>query len=116
MRPGVLPRAPVRTKFWQSCGNGRGLRKTAGDRHPFAHLHEIDMSKSAPPTIDTFDLATVERLLCTEALRVAGGSINIAAKMLGITRHALRRRINKYRLARTRSSAVDVGSNSSASR
>ena len=70
--------------------------------------HEIDMTQSAPPTIETFDLTTVERLLCTEALRVAGGSINIAAKMLGITRHALRRRIPKYRIAWTRS-PVDGG-------
>ena len=42
------------------------------------------MTEPAPPTIDTFDLATMERRLCTEALRVAGGSINIAAKMLGM--------------------------------
>ncbi len=59
------------------------------------------MTEPAPPTIDTFDLATIERYLCTEALRVAGGSINVAAKMLGITRHALRRRITKYRIAKS---------------
>ena len=64
------------------------------------------MTEPAPPTIDTFDLATIERCLCTEALRVAGGSINIAAKMLGITRHALRRRISKYRIAWARSTAM----------
>lgn len=51
-----------------------------------------------PPTLDTFDLAAAERQLCTEALRVAGGSITIAASMLGVTRHALRRRITKYRI------------------
>lgn len=77
-----------------------------GAAHPFAHLHEIDMTQTAPPTIDTFDLATVERLLCNEALQVAGGSINVAAKMLGITRHALRRRITKYRIVWTRSAAA----------
>ena len=57
------------------------------------------MTETAPPTIDTFDLATIERRLCTDALRVADGSINVAAKMLGITRHALRRRITKHRIA-----------------
>ena len=64
------------------------------------------MTEPAPPIIDTFDLATIERRLCAEALRVTGGSINIAAKMLGITRHALRRRITKYRIGWTRSTAV----------
>ena len=67
------------------------------------------MTEPAPPTIDTFDLATVECLLCTEALRVAGGSINLAASMLGITRHALRRRITKYRIAWTRFAAASDG-------
>lgn len=56
-----------------------------------------------PPTLDTFDLAAAERQLCTEALRVAGGSINVAASMLGITRHALRRRITKHRITWARS-------------
>jgi len=64
------------------------------------------MTESVPPiTLDTFDLASVERL-CTEALRVAGGSINVAARMLGITRHALRRRMTKYRIRWTRSTAT----------
>ncbi len=57
-----------------------------------------------PPTLDTFDLATAERQLCTEALRVVGGSINMAS-MPGITRHALRRRITKHRIVWARSSA-----------
>jgi len=68
------------------------------------------MTKSVPPiTLDTFDLASVERYLCTEALRVAGGSINVAAKMLGITRHALRRRMTKYRIRWTRAMATAGG-------
>ena len=68
------------------------------------------MTESVPPiTLDTFDLASVERHLCTEALRVAGGSINVAAKMLGITRHALRRRMTKYRIRWTRAMATAGG-------
>ena len=64
------------------------------------------MTEPVPPTIDTFDLATIERRLCTEALRVTG-SINDAAKMLGITRHALRRRITKHRIVWTRSAPTE---------
>ncbi len=48
-------------------------------------------------TINTFDLASTERLLCCEAL-TAAGSIVEAAKLLGITRHALKRRIVKHEI------------------
>ncbi len=48
-------------------------------------------------TINTFDLASTERLLCSEAL-TAAGSIVEAAKLLGITRHALKRRIVKHEI------------------
>ena len=45
----------------------------------------------------SFDLAAAEKLLCTEAL-VAAGSIVSAAELLGITRHALKRRIIKHQI------------------
>jgi len=48
-------------------------------------------------TIHTFDLASTERLLCCEAL-TAAGTIVEAAKLLGITRHALKRRIVKHEI------------------
>lgn len=48
-------------------------------------------------TIHTFDLASTERLLCCEAL-TASGTIVEAAKLLGITRHALKRRIVKHEI------------------
>ena len=48
-------------------------------------------------TIDTFNLQAVERMLCVEALNHAG-SIVEAAVLLGITRHALKRRIIKHRI------------------
>ncbi|MCB9705169.1 MAG: hypothetical protein H6711_25065 [Myxococcales bacterium] len=48
--------------------------------------------------IDTFNLNHVERMLCVEALNLAG-SIVEAAALLGITRHALKRRIIKHNIA-----------------
>lgn len=48
-------------------------------------------------TIDTFNLQAVERMLCVEALNHAG-SIVEAAVLLGITRHALKRRIIKHQI------------------
>lgn len=53
-----------------------------------------------PIVLDSFDLAAAERLLCVEALRV-GGTIRAASQLLGITRHALQRRIAKHGIART---------------
>jgi len=45
--------------------------------------------------LDTYNLTAAERLLCETALTTAG-SIVEAAKLLGITRHALKRRIIKH--------------------
>ena len=49
---------------------------------------------SLPITIDTYSLRDVERTICDQALSTTG-SIVEAAKILGITRHALKRRIIK---------------------
>ena len=48
-------------------------------------------------TIETFNLNTVERTLCVEALTTAGTIVD-AAGLLGLTRHALKRRIIKHRI------------------
>ena len=48
--------------------------------------------------IDTFNLTTIERMLCVEALNAAGTIVD-AASLLGITRHALKRRIIKHEIA-----------------
>lgn len=48
-------------------------------------------------TIETFNLNTVERTLCVEALTTAGTIVD-AAELLGLTRHALKRRIIKHRI------------------
>lgn len=50
-----------------------------------------------PITLDTFNLAANERRLCVEALQVAGNLVG-AAKLLGITRHSMKRRIIKLGL------------------
>jgi DNA-binding NtrC family response regulator len=51
-----------------------------------------------PIVLDSYDLAAAERQLCTAALEVAGGIVP-AAQLLGVTRHALKRRIIKHRIA-----------------
>jgi hypothetical protein len=53
---------------------------------------------SAPILLESFDLAAAERLLCSRALDTAGNILE-AAKLLGITRHALKRRIVKHKIA-----------------
>ncbi len=47
--------------------------------------------------LEDLNLSNAERLLCEEALTEAG-SIVEAANLLGITRHALKRRIIKHRI------------------
>ncbi len=48
-------------------------------------------------SLESLNLADAERLLCEEALTEAG-SIVEAANLLGITRHALKRRIIKHKI------------------
>lgn len=50
-----------------------------------------------PIVLESLNLADAERKLCEEAL-VATGSIVEAATVLGITRHALKRRIIKHQI------------------
>ena len=50
-----------------------------------------------PIVLDNLNLADAERKMCEEAL-VAAGSIVEAANLLGITRHALKRRILKHQI------------------
>ena len=48
--------------------------------------------------IETYNLQAAERILCIEALNAAGTIIDAAA-LLGIHRHALKRRIVKHNIA-----------------
>ncbi|MBZ5713827.1 helix-turn-helix domain-containing protein [Nannocystis pusilla] len=47
--------------------------------------------------LDDFNLEAAERRLCNEALNRAGNIVG-AAQLLGITRHAMKRRIIKLRI------------------
>lgn len=59
------------------------------------------MTTPPPILLDSYDLEAAERLLCVRALEI-GGSIVEAAKLLRITRHALKRRIVKHKITWTR--------------
>jgi transposase-like protein len=50
-----------------------------------------------PILLEDLNLRKAERTLCEQALR-KGGSIVEAAQLLGITRHALKRRMIKHRI------------------
>jgi hypothetical protein len=54
-------------------------------------------------TLDSYHLETAERRLCIEALTTAGNIVG-AAQLLGITRHALKRRIIKLAIPWSRTS------------
>ena len=49
-------------------------------------------------TITTYNLESVERMVIVEALNAAGTIVD-AASLMGITRHALKRRIIKHNIA-----------------
>ena len=55
-----------------------------------------------PIVLESLNLAAAERKMCEEAL-VSAGSIVEAANLLGITRHALKRRIVKHQIEWPRS-------------
>ncbi len=64
------------------------------------------MTTTVPPIIlEDFNLAAAERRLCVEALTLAGNIVG-AAKILGVTRHALKRRIIKLELRWSRGAAT----------
>lgn len=48
-----------------------------------------------PIVLNSYDLAAAERQLCTAALTAAGGIVP-AAQLLGVPRHALKRRMIKH--------------------
>ena len=60
-----------------------------------------------PITLDTFNLASNERRLCVETLALTGSIVG-AAQILGITRHALKRRIIKLGIGYTRGAPAPV--------
>lgn len=62
-------------------------------RHDAAKENE----KTMRITLDNYNLTAAERLFCESAL-TESGSIVEAAKLLGITRHGLKRRIIKHNI------------------
>ena len=69
-----------------------------------------------PIVLDNYNLNAAERLLCETALTQAG-SIVEAAKLLGITRHALKRRIIKHAIRWSREGGrISTGANDGAGR
>ena len=54
---------------------------------------------STPIVLDSFNLAAAERRLCELALE-AGGNLVGGAKLLGLTRHAFKRRLLKHGIVR----------------
>jgi transcriptional regulator with GAF, ATPase, and Fis domain len=65
------------------------------------------MNTPVPPiTLDDFNLDAAERRLCAEALGLAGNIVG-AAKILGVTRHALKRRIIKLDIRWSRNAATE---------
>ncbi len=65
--------------------------------------------------LDNYNLTVAERLLCETALTTAG-SIVEAAKLLGITRHALKRRIIKHGIRWNREGGRIMDANDGAGR
>ena len=65
------------------------------------------MKKPVSPIIlEDFNLEAAERRLCSEALDLAGNIVG-AAQLLGITRHALKRRMIKLDIRGPRMTAVE---------
>ena len=65
------------------------------------------MKTPVPPiTLEDFNLETAERRLCVEALGLAGNIVG-AARLLGISRHALKRRIIKLEIPLSRTGTTE---------
>jgi Bacterial regulatory protein, Fis family len=63
-----------------------------------ASRRDEDTVRTTPVLLEDLNLPRTERLLCEAALRRAG-SIVEAARLLGITRHSLKQRMLKHRIA-----------------
>jgi transcriptional regulator of acetoin/glycerol metabolism len=57
-----------------------------------------DRPDSTPGIVlESYNVEAAETLLCSRALEATGNIVS-AAKLLGITRHAMKRRITKHRI------------------
>ncbi len=68
------------------------------------------MDTPAPKLIlEDLNLEAAERRLCVATLELTGNIVG-AARLLGITRHALKRRMIKLRIDRPQASSMESGS------
>ena len=98
------------------CASGRrkGVTRLAAAavddlRRNTCHRYEASQTMKTPVqsiTLEDFNLEAAERRLCLEALGLAGNIVG-AAQLLGITRHALKRRIIKLELRWSRTAATE---------
>ena len=64
---------------------------------PQAPLYTESMKQAKPENIyDTLNLEDIERLAIRKALEQANGNMKLASELLGITRYALYRKIDKH--------------------
>ncbi len=71
-------------------------------------LHAV--SEDGVGTLEDMSLDEVERLLIQKALARYNGNVSHAAKALGLSRSALYRRLERYRLKRARTTSCDIRS------
>ncbi len=79
------------------------LRESTHTQYKTSH----PMKPTVPPiSLEDFNLEAAERRLCVEALGHAGNIVGAAA-LLGITRHALKRRILKLEIPWSRTGVIE---------
>jgi serine/threonine protein kinase len=104
----VPPDAAVLATGWQSrrAVPSGGARRLAASNfrasHESASHHGGPSSMSTSDSslcivLDSYNLEAAEHLLCIKALETAGNIVS-AATLLGVTRHALKRRIIKHKI------------------
>jgi transcriptional regulator of acetoin/glycerol metabolism len=69
-----------------------------GDTIRADHLGLTQAPREAAQTVDDMSLEEVERTLISKAMRRFDGNVSRAAEALGLSRSALYRRLEKYRL------------------
>jgi DNA-binding NtrC family response regulator len=76
----------------------RAVLMAQGDRVGTSDLGLRQISDNGPSSIEDLNLEEVERLLIQKALARYNGNVSQAAKALGLSRSALYRRLERYRL------------------
>ena len=90
---------------YQWPGNVRQLRNVIDSAVVLAESHRIEPNDLGPPHLARDEFASLkiddwEKKLVTEALHRTGGSVPEAAKLLGIGRATLYRKVEEYGIKR----------------